>query len=49
MAEYRELHGAEVDSIAGTSGAIEGEIFYDSSADAFKLVTNSGVVTLQTE
>ena len=45
MAEYREIHGAEVDSI----GAIEGEIFYDSSADAFKLVTNSGVVTLQTE
>ena len=49
MAEYREIHGAEVDSIAGTSGTIEGEIFYDSSADAFKLVTNSGVVTLDTE
>ena len=49
MAEYREIHGAEVDSIAGTSGAIEGDFFYDWSADAFKLVTNSGVVTLQTE
>ena len=36
MAEYREIHGAEVDSVAGTSGTIEGEIFYDSSADAFK-------------
>ena len=49
MAEYREIHGAEVDSIAGTAGTVEGEIFYDSSADAFKLVTNSGVVTLNTE
>lgn len=49
MAEYREIEGAAVESIAGTSGTIEGEIFYDSSADAFKLVTNSGVVTLNTE
>tara|TARA_R110002110_G_scaffold383548_3_gene595035 strand:- start:1922 stop:2071 length:150 start_codon:yes stop_codon:yes gene_type:complete len=49
MAEYREIHGAEVDSVAGTSGTIEGEIFYDSSADKFKIVTSSGVETIDTE
>lgn len=44
MAEYRELVGEAVQSIAGNSGVVEGQIWYDSTATNFKLqsVTTAG-------
>lgn len=49
MSEYREIEGVAVESQSGTTGTVEGQIFYDSSSDTFKVVTNTGVVTLDTE
>ena len=43
MAEYRELVGEAVKNISGSTGVIEGQIWYDTSATNFKLqsVTSS--------
>ena len=41
MSEYREIQGASVETIAGTAGTIEGQIWYDTSGNAFKLRTYS--------
>ena len=49
MAEYREIEGVAVESQSGTSGTIEGQIFYDSASDTFKVVDNTGVKTIDTE
>jgi len=49
MSEYREIEGVAVESIPGTAGTIEGQIFYDSVADVFKVVDNTGVKTINTE
>jgi hypothetical protein len=44
MAEYREIQGAAVQSLASSTGTIEGQIWYDTANNAFKLqsVTTSG-------
>ena len=45
MAEYREIQGAAVQSLASSTGTIEGQIWYDNVNGAFKLesVTTAGV------
>ena len=44
MAEYREIQGAAVQSLASNTGTIEGQIWYDNVNGVFKLeaVTTSG-------
>jgi hypothetical protein len=42
MAEYREIQGAAVQSLASSTGTIEGQIWYDTANNAFKL---QGVVS----
>jgi hypothetical protein len=44
MAEYREIQGAAVQSLASNTGTIEGQIWYDNVNGAFKLqsVTTAG-------
>lgn len=44
MAEYREIQGAAVQSLASSTGTIEGQIWYDTANNAFKLesVTTAG-------
>jgi len=37
MAEYREIQGAAVQSLASSTGTIEGQIWYDNVNGAFKL------------
>ena len=37
MAEYRELVGEAIKNISGSTGVVEGQIWYDSSATNFKL------------
>ena len=37
MAEYREIKGAAVQSLASSTGTIEGQIWYDNANSAFKL------------
>lgn len=37
MAEYREIQGAAVQSLASNTGTSEGQIWYDNVNDAFKL------------
>ena len=37
MAEYREIQGAAVQSLASNTGTIEGQIWYDTANNAFKL------------
>ncbi len=49
MAEYREIEGVAVESKSGSTGTIEGQIFYDSATDTFKVVDNTGVKTIDTE
>jgi hypothetical protein len=39
MAEYREIQGAAVQSLASNTGTIEGQIWYDNVNGAFKLET----------
>lgn len=39
MAEYREIQGAAVQSLASSTGTIEGQIWYDNVNGAFKLQT----------
>ena len=41
MAEYREIQGAAVQSLASSTGTIEGQIWYDNVNGAFKLETLS--------
>ena len=37
MAEYREIQGAAVQSLASSTGTIEGQIWYDTANNVFKL------------
>jgi hypothetical protein len=37
MSEYREIQGAAVQSLASSTGTIEGQIWYDNVNGAFKL------------
>lgn len=37
MAEYREIQGAAVQSLASNTGTIEGQIWYDNVSNVFKL------------
>jgi hypothetical protein len=37
MTEYREIQGAAVQSLASSTGTIEGQIWYDNVNGAFKL------------
>ena len=39
MSEYREIQGAAVQSLASSTGTIEGQIWYDNVNGAFKLQT----------
>jgi hypothetical protein len=45
MAEYREIQGAAVQSLASSTGTIEGQIWYDNVNGAFKLESLSTVGT----
>lgn len=45
MAEYREIQGAAVQSLASNTGTIEGQIWYDNVNGAFKLESLSTVGT----
>ena len=47
MATYKEIVGTAVSNIAGTSGVVDGQIWYDTSGEAFKskVVFPSGVWT----
>lgn len=49
MSEYREIQGVAVESKSGSTGTIEGQIFYDSATDTFKIVDSTGVKTINTE
>ncbi len=48
MAEYREIQGVAVETKTGSTGTIEGQVYYDSTTGSFKLVGASGVVTITT-
>ena len=39
MSEYREIQGATVQNIAGDGGTIEGQVWYNSSSNNFKVKT----------
>jgi len=43
MAEYREIQGAAVQSLASSTGTIEGQIWYDNVNGAFKLESVASV------
>jgi len=49
MAEYREIEGVAVENKSSSTGTIEGQIYYDTSTNEFKLVGASGVETINTE
>ena len=49
MSEYREIEGVAVENNSGSTGTKEGQVYYDTSANNFKLVGAGGVVTLNTE
>jgi len=46
MSEYREIEGQAVQNIAGSTGTIEGQLYYDTSADQFKYIDNTGAKTI---
>jgi len=46
MATYKEEQGTAVEDRTSDTGAVEGEVFYDTVAEAFKIVTNTGTETL---
>ena len=37
MTTYKGLHGTAVQNISGNTGVIQGQIWYDTAANAFKL------------
>ena len=41
MAEYRTIQGATVETIAGDTGTIEGQVWYNSTSGTFKLKSYS--------
>jgi hypothetical protein len=48
MAEYREIEGVAVENKSGSTGTKEGQVYYDTSANEFKLIGAGGVETLDT-
>jgi len=49
MSEYREVEGVAVENKSGTTGTKEGQVYYDTNANNFKLIGASGAETLDTE
>ena len=49
MSEYREIEGVAVKNNSGSTGTKEGQVYYDTSANNFKLIGAGGVETLDTE
>jgi hypothetical protein len=49
MSEYREIQGVAVENKSGSTGTKEGQIYYDTSTNEFKLIGAGGVETLTTE
>tara|TARA_R110000803_G_C11952585_1_gene317870 strand:- start:1252 stop:1401 length:150 start_codon:yes stop_codon:yes gene_type:complete len=48
MATYKEEQGTAVQNRSSSTGAVEGEVFYDTSTGTFKLIGAAGVETLNT-
>jgi len=48
MATYKDRQGTAIQDKTST-GTIEGEVFYDTASDTFKVVGDSGVETLDTD
>lgn len=46
MATYKEEQGTAVLDKPSDTGAVEGEVFYDTATATFKIVTNTGTETL---
>ena len=49
MSEYRTVEGIAVKDNDEATGTIEGQVYYDTNANNFKLNGASGVETLDTE
>ena len=47
MAEYREIQGTAVQSLANNTGTIEGQIWYDTTNNKFKVESVGTEMTLQ--
>ena len=48
MAEYREIEGQAVQNRSGSTGTVEGQVYYDTATNTFKLIDNTGVKTITT-
>lgn len=46
MATYKEEQGTAVQDKSSSTGAVEGEVYYDTTSDTFKLIGPSGEETL---
>jgi len=48
MATYKEEQGTAVQDRSSSTGAVEGEVYYDTTSDTFKLIGSLGEETLDT-